>query len=91
MISHVEIARRMRAQIGPRWSLNTAYQWGAVGTVHAGPPKTLDVYIDGSTVITLGLRYLASYSSPTVGDIVIIARMQTNRSQVSRVVLGELA
>jgi hypothetical protein len=62
--------------------------------MHASP-NTVDLYLDGSSNLTTGVRYLGGYT-PTVGDIVLVARMGSGRSlgtpqRVSRVVLGKLA
>lgn len=64
------------------------FQWGTVSAVHTGPPKTVDVMLDGATNATLALRYLASYT-PTVNDYVLVLRSTGGLSD--RVVAGKLA
>jgi hypothetical protein len=43
--------------------------WGVVVSITAGPPKTVIIALQGSSVRTGQLRYHNSYS-PTVGDTV---------------------
>jgi hypothetical protein len=73
---------------------HSEHQWGVIDAIHAGPPATVDVYLDGSqntgdtSNLVTGVKYLASYT-PTVGDSVVIYR-GFNRNRTSRVVLGKL-
>jgi len=60
------------------------FQWGQVEAIHTSP-NTVDLYLDGASTLTTGVRYLASYS-PTVGDIVVVCRYGTDRW-----VMGKLA
>lgn len=74
----------MRRELnGPRF-LSAPYQWGVVDAAHTSP-NTVDLYLDGSSSLTLGVRYLDSYS-PTVGDTVLVGRYGPDRF-----VLGILA
>ncbi len=74
---------------------HSEFQWGIVEAINAGPPATVDVYLDGTQTLsdtaylTKGIRYLASYT-PTVGDGVLVHR-GSRRSSSDRVVLGKLA
>ena len=82
------IAKQLRRQFEQNSSVQGPWQWATVTAVHTSP-NTVDVEMDGSTYSTPGLRYLKSYS-PTVGDVVLVARMQ-GPSRTARVVLGALA
>lgn len=59
--------RKLRSNIPG--SINSFLQWGTVAAVHAGPPKTVDVTLNGSSAATTGIRYQSGYA-PTVGDYV---------------------
>lgn len=83
-----ELAKRLRTQTHHNWDIAGPFQWATVTAVHTSP-NTVDVEMDGSNYTTPGLRYLASYS-PTVNDVVMVARMQ-GASRTARVVLGKLA
>jgi len=74
--------------------------WGIVDSIQAGPPKSLSVFLGGST-FTLdpvthrpvagsirGIKFIASYT-PAVGDTVFGMRTGTNISDV--VILGAMA
>lgn len=80
------IAQAMTA--GGPGTIEHPAQWGTVSAVHTGPPKTVDVMLDGSTTATLALRYLAAYT-PTVNDYVLVLRGTGGVSD--RVVVGTLA
>lgn len=84
-------------------SLVSAFQMGKVHAKHTkGGKKTLDIYMSGATqmtsprtteaatTLTKGIRYLHTYT-PTVGDIVIVARFTRRRQTCGRFVLGKLA
>lgn len=89
-MGHLDVARALHGHLAPDWGIAGAYQWGTVGAVHAtSSPPTVDVYLDGSSSLTTGLRYLTSYA-PVVSDVVMIGRMQ-GRARTARVVLGTLA
>lgn len=83
-----DAARHLRSQLVVDPSVAGPWQWATVTAVHTSP-HTVDVEMDGSSYTTPGLRYLSSYS-PTVGDVVLVARMQ-GPSRTARVVLGKLA
>ena len=85
----MDVARGLREHLSPDWGIAGSYQWGKVAATHVGPPATVDAYLDGSSSLTTGLRYLASYT-PAVNDVVLVARMQ-GRARAARVVLGKLA
>ncbi|MHB2029661.1 MAG: hypothetical protein ACYCPT_12715 [Acidimicrobiales bacterium] len=74
---------------------HSPFQWGVVHAVHAGPPPSVDVYLDGTqnmnntAFLTTGIRYLDGYD-PVVGDGVVLIR-GTNKSVSDRTVLGKLA
>jgi hypothetical protein len=38
----------------------------------AGTPRTVNIKLSGTTTVLSNIRYLASYSNPTVGDIVLV-------------------
>lgn len=40
--------------------------------------NTLDLYLDGATALTYGVRYLKSYT-PTVNDVVVVGRYGSDR------------
>lgn len=71
------------------------WQWGVVHAVNAGPPPTVDLYLDGSQTLgdtaylTKGVRYLSDYF-PAVGDVVLVSR-GTGGLRSDRVVLQRLA
>lgn len=58
----------VQAQAGGGVSLRV----GVVAAVNAGPPKSLDVTVDGTTVA--GCRYSATYYTigPAPGDVVVV-------------------
>lgn len=77
---------------------HATFQFGVVNAVNAGPPPTVDVYLDGAqnttqtsgtANLTKGIAYLASYV-PTVGDTVFVYRGSGNSSS-DRMVLGKAA
>lgn len=43
-------------------------RWCVIVNVNTGPPKTVDVHIGGSTVLTSGLRYNGSVTAPLAGE-----------------------
>lgn len=45
--------------------------YGVVAAVRTAPTAQVDVYLNGSTVLTTGLRHQSSYT-PTVGDHVAV-------------------
>jgi hypothetical protein len=87
-MSAIDIARGL-TQLRPNWNIDGPYQFGEIGAVGAHGANTVDVYLDGSTSLSTGLYFLASYT-PQVNDPVMIGRMQGS-SQSARVVLGRLA
>jgi hypothetical protein len=60
--------------------------WGVVHATHTGPPKSLDVFIDGSATATPSVRYSAGYT-PTIGDFVAVLQTST-QSGSDHYVLG---
>lgn len=82
------LAKVLRDELTPNGFSETPYQWGTVHAVHSSP-NTVDVYLDGSTTLTTGVRYLKSYT-PTVGDTVVVCRHITQAGQ-DRWVMGVLA
>jgi hypothetical protein len=38
----------------------------------AGVPRTVDIKLSGTNTVLTDIRYLASYSSPTAGDICLV-------------------
>lgn len=52
-------------------------EWGVVHTLHTSP-NSLDLYVNGSSSLTLTVRYLKSYT-PTAGDVVVILRVGPDR------------
>ena len=80
------IAQAMSA--GGPGTIAHPFQWGTVSAVHAGPPKTVDVMLDGATTATTGLRYDSNYT-PTVNDYVYVFRGTGGLSD--RFVGGKLA
>jgi hypothetical protein len=86
-MSAIDIARGL-TQLRPDWNIDGPYQFGEVGAVGAHGANTVDVYLGGSTLLTTGLYYLASYA-PQVNDPVMIGRMQGS-SRSAQFVLGKL-
>lgn len=82
------LARSLRMELQPDPFAQTPWQWGQVEAVHTSP-NTVDLYLDGASSLTPGVRYLASYS-PTVGDVVLVGRHITGAGQ-DRFVFGKLA
>ncbi|HEX7355250.1 MAG TPA: hypothetical protein VF288_10510 [Mycobacteriales bacterium] len=82
------VAGRIRTQLSHDWNVAGPYQWGTVTAVNTSP-NSVDVKMDGSDYVTPGVRYMSGYS-PTVGDVVFVARMQGS-SRTARVVHGKLA
>jgi hypothetical protein len=70
------------------------FQWGVVHAIHAGPPPSVDVYLDGThntgnaAYLTPTVPYLANYV-PTVGDTVLVRRGE-GRSASDRTVICKL-
>lgn len=77
MSTERDVAAAMRRHVGGNRFIQAPYQWGVISAVHTSP-NTVDVYLDGSTVATLEIRYLASYA-PVVGDTVLLGRMGADR------------
>lgn len=74
---------------------HATFQFGVIDTIHAGPPLSVDLYLDGSQntantdYLTTGVPVLAGYV-PTVGDTVIVYR-GVAQQRSDRFVLGKLA
>ena len=83
-----QAARALRRELAPTWDIHGPFQWATVHATHTSP-NTVDVYMDGSTNLTPGVRYLSTYT-PTVGDVVLVVRMQ-GASRTGRAVVGKLA
>ena len=50
--------------------LSVNRRWCVINAVHsASTPKTVDVYIGGSTVLTTGLRYNGSVTAPNANEV----------------------
>lgn len=77
MSTERDVAAAMRRHVGGSQFTQAPYQWGVVNAAHTAP-NTVDVLLDGSTVATLEIRYLAGYT-PTVGDTVLVGRMGSDR------------
>jgi hypothetical protein len=87
-------ARSLRQNLKVDAGIEGPYQWGTVASITVGTPSTLGVYLDSASgsplaAISAGIPYLSTYS-PTVGDVVLIARMGGS-ARTQRVVLGRLA
>lgn len=84
------IGKRMAQamQVGRPGTITHPVQWGTVTAVHVGPPKTVDVQLDGATTATVALRYDSNYT-PTNGDYVYVFRGTGGLSD--RFVGGKLA
>lgn len=82
------VARQLQSSIVPQWSIMGPFQWATVHAIHTSP-NTVDVYMDGASTLTPGVRYLSTYT-PTVGDVVVVGRMQA-QSRTARFVIGKLA
>lgn len=100
--AHVAHGARLHAhkmtkkQARPRGNYDHApFQFGVVHAVNAGPPPSVDLYLDGSqtlgstSYLTAKVAYLSSYY-PAVGDVVLVRRGQ-GRSNSDRMVLGKAA
>lgn len=89
-------ARRLRQNLSTDVGVEGPYQWGTVASITAGSsgvPATLGIYLDSASsvsgaVITTGIPFLLGYY-PTVGDVVLIARM-SGAARTQRVVLGTM-
>ncbi len=87
-----QVTRQTRNAVGNYEAAE--FQWGVVDSISAGPPPSVDLYLDGTQTLsntaylTKGVRYLAGYV-PTVGDTVIVQR-GLKRSASDRVVIGKL-
>jgi len=88
------VARELKENVSTDWRTQGPYQWGTVGVIHSGSPfGTLDIYLDSNSsspgaTLALGIPFLNGYN-PTVGDIVLVARM-AGAARTQRVVLGPL-
>lgn len=85
-----------RYQRNPRGNYDPSpYQWGYVHSINTGPPPSVNLYLDGTqtlsdtSYLTNNVRYNASYT-PTVGDVVLVAR-GTGKSSSDRTVILKLA
>ena len=84
-----QVVKAIRQEILPDPFSEGPWQWGKVGAVHTAP-NTVDLYLDGSSTLTTGVRYLASYT-PAVNDIVVVGRLVAGSgSGQDRFVLGKL-
>lgn len=84
-----------RANNNPRGNYTpTEFQWGVIESINAGPPPTVNLYLDGSQTLndtaylTPNVAYLSTYV-PVVGDTVLVHR-GVGRSSSDRVVIGKL-
>ena len=59
--------RRIKRQV-------PSYRWGVVSAIHAGTPQKVDVYIGGSTVLTLNIPTFAHVTGLTAGTSVVSIR-----------------
>lgn len=82
-----QMARAIKQAVTPPPFSNSPWQWGQVHAVHTNP-NTVDLYLDGSSNLTLGVRYMKGYT-PTVGDVVLVGRLTggTGAGQ-DRIVIG---
>lgn len=95
----LSFSRSLKREMATNWGVEGPWQWGTIQAIHisASAPgvaiDTVDVYLDNSSsgagaAITTGLPFLSSYY-PTVGDIVLIARM-AGAARTQRIVVGSL-
>lgn len=87
-------ARSLRQNLRVDAGIEGPYQWGTIASITVGTPSTLGVYLDSASgsplaTISIGIPFLNTYS-PTVGDVVLIARMGGS-ARTQRVVLGRLS
>lgn len=68
----LEILQVKRARRGAPLVLG---YWGTIVSAQTGPPLSLTLTIGGSAVNVAGVRYLASYASPTAADVVLLAKL----------------
>lgn len=93
-MNNSQFTAALRKNLTPHPTLSAPIQWGVVHAVHTSP-NAVDLYLDGTQTygdtayLTVGVRYLSSYS-PTVGDTVVVSR-GTGGSRSDRFVLGKLA
>lgn len=80
-----ELGAHLHRRIQGNPFADNPFQWGQVLAVHTSP-NTVDVYLDGASNATNGIRYLSSYT-PAVNDVVLVLRC----APTDRVVLGTLA
>jgi hypothetical protein len=90
----ISAVRSLRQNLRVDPGMEGPYQWGTIASITTGTPSTLGVYLDSASgsplaTISLGIPYLSTYV-PTVGDVVLIARMGGS-ARTQRVVLGRLA
>jgi hypothetical protein len=92
----LEISRSLSQNLKVDPGIHGPWQWGTIKAIHSGVSfSTLDVYLDNSSTgaggaasVATGLPFINGYN-PTVGDVVLIARMGGN-ARTQRVVLGPL-
>ena len=84
MTSARNVAHSLRRELLGDDFTTSPWQWGKVSATHTSP-NTVDLYLDGSSTLTAGVRYLASYT-PAVNDVVLVGRYGADRF-----VLGKLA
>lgn len=77
MTSARHVAHALRRELNGRQFVNAPWQWGVVHAAHTSP-NTVDLYLDGATTLTPGVRYVKSYA-PTVGDTVLVGRYGSDR------------
>ena len=79
MTSARNVAHSLRRELLGNDFTNSPFQWAKIGAVHTSP-NTVDAYLDGSTTLTLGIRY-ASIPNDTmaVNDVRIVFRMGSDR------------
>jgi hypothetical protein len=90
-LAQTKISKKQARPLGNY--LHAEHEYGTVAAIHAGPPPTVDLYLNGSqnmgstTYLTTGVKYLAPYV-PTVGDVVLIQR-GSEKLRTSRMILGK--
>lgn len=82
------LAHQLRQVLTPTPFTSGWIQWGKVGAVHTAP-RSVDLYLDGATTLTLGIRYLGWWA-PAVGETIPVLRGPKGL-HTDRIALGPLS
>jgi hypothetical protein len=82
------LAHQLRQALTPTPFTTGWIQWGTVHAVNTAP-RTVDLYLDGATTVTPGIRYLGWWA-PAVGETIPVLRGPKGL-QTDRIALGTLS